>query len=245
MQKELDDLNRFIRSQVDATDARVTRLEFNSRVIWLKQPEQLNLRFRLQKGDSTRAFNAERTALKTLKSHGVPIPQIIAEGPDFIALGDSGTPLNQIIGNEDYSKAERIEIFTKAGQALAMLHQKGLSHGRPALKDLCWDGQQITFLDFERFSEKRNTPHGHAQDVVMFVFNTYAVAGRDCAELTAAIAAYRSHDTMGIWSRAQKWCANKGWINWLTKPIQMRRAGKAKEFKAIPLTLQLFNRPRP
>lgn len=220
--------------------ARVQKIAHRGRDLWLKRPETLTLLRRLQKGDPNRAFEAERQALHLLTARGAPVPAILAEGPDFIALCDSGTPLSYILTTRSLPAPDRLAIFAAAGRALADLHRKGLSHGRPSLKDICWDGARISFLDFERYAESRNTPKGHAMDVVMFVFNGMSRGGGPTPEMQAAIDSYRTADPGGIWERAQHWCARRWWIDWLTKPVQRRKVGKAKEFKAIPDTLKAF-----
>lgn len=238
-----------IKSHADATDQRISRLEHNGQIIWVKKQERLSLRMRLQKGNARDAFIAEREALHRLQSAGVPVPEIMLEGKYFIATADSGPPLKVLLKNKIGGQQNRQIAFAAAGKQLALMHGCHLSHGRPSIKDICWKDDQITFLDFERFADKRNTGKGHMQDLVMMVFSAYGVSGRDCAEIDALIKGYRDNDPAGIWEMAAKWCGKMGWINLLTKPVQWRKAGKAREFKAIPLTLNAFTkikaRPNP
>lgn len=234
-----------IERQVAKTKRRVSRIEYEGRIIWIKQQEKLSLRMRLQKGDAKGAFVAERAAMRLLHDVGVPVPAIVAEGPDYFATVDSGLSLKQLLRGATGRRTGHSQAFEAAGKQLALMHAKNLSHGRPSIKDICWQNGRITFLDFERFHAKRNTPKGHMQDLVMAVFSTYAVTGADCPEVEALIKGYRSHDPDDIWQAAVRWCGKMRWVDYLTKPIQWRGAGKAREFKAIPLTLDAFARDRP
>lgn len=236
-------LAALITAHVAATDRRVSMLEYQGQTIWVKKLEKLSLRMRLQKGDPSAAFLAERTALHRLQAAGVPVPRIVAEGPDYIAITDSGPSLKRLLLGLHGPSITHLDAFEAAGKQLALMHKQQLSHGRPSVKDICWKDGRITFLDFERFHDKRNTPKGHMQDLVMMVFSAYAITGRDCPEIEALITGYRCDDPADIWQAAAKWCAQKGWVDILTKPVQWRGAGKALEFKAIPLTIRAFGRP--
>lgn len=233
-----DDLIARIGTHLESGPGRVSRLEVDGRTFWVKQRETLDLRRRLQKGDPSKGFERERAALHRLAAIGAPVPPVVAEGEDFFALPDCGQPLNQILQHGVGTDAERIEVFRAAGTALSDLHRRGISHGRPNLKDICWQDGTITFIDLERYSEDRNTPKGHMQDLIMFVFNAHAVAGGPTAEVDAAIAAYRAHDTAGIWAAAEGWCRKMRWVDWITKPVRWLHS--SAEFDAIPMTFRTF-----
>ncbi len=78
------------------------------------------------------------------------------------------------------------------------------------------------------------------RDLVVFVHSTFSFAGEERPEISAAIDAYRSADKRGIWGKAQTFCRRIRWVDWVTKPIQWRKPGRAREFKAIPATLKAF-----
>lgn len=227
-------------SHVATTDQRVSRLQHDGQTIWIKKQERLSLRMRLQKGNAHSAFAAERDALHLLQKAGVPVPVIVAEGEGYFATADCGLPIKWLLLDYDGPSMRHMDAYAAAGKQLALMHQQHLSHGRPSVKDICWKDGRITFLDFERFHEKRNTPKGHMQDLVMLVFSAYAVTGRDCPEVDALIKGYRAHDPDGIWQAAALWCNRMRWIDYLTKPIQWRGDGKANDFKAIPLAIRAF-----
>ncbi len=235
-----DDLVLVLRAALADSPKRVQRIEHRGEFVWIKRQEILGPIRRLQKGNPGAAFLAEKAALHDWHRMNAPAPRIIAEDADFFATSDSGTSLETLLRDESRSIADRLPPFRAAARALADLHARHLSHGRPSLKDICWDGCRITFLDLERYDVRHNSPSGHARDLVMFVLNGLAVGRGMTPEMDAAVATYRASDPSGIWALAQAWCRRMRWIDLLTRPIQMRGPGKAAEFKAIPLTLATF-----
>ncbi|MCW9042368.1 MAG: hypothetical protein OQK05_03410 [Pseudopelagicola sp.] len=227
--------------KAQACTARVSKLEHQGQFYWVKREEKLSLRLRLQKGASASAFERERAALHQLAKLRAPVPAIVAEGPDFFVIPDQGASLDAILrGRNNETPDLKARAFADTAKALADLHAQHLSHGRPSLKDICWQDGRVTFIDFENYNPARNTLQGCARDVVMFFFNGLAFAGRPVRELEIARDTYRAHDPGNVWQAAQTFARRMRWTNWLTKPIQMRPEGKAKEFKAIPLTLAWF-----
>ena len=59
-------------------------------------------------------------------------------------------------------------------------------------------------------------------------------------EIEIARDAYRAHDVDGVWEEAKRLAHRWRWTTWLVMPLQLRREGKAKEFKALPMTAEWF-----
>jgi len=195
---------------------------------------------RLQKGDTIHAFQRELDAYQILADAGLPVPPIVAKRDDLFVIPDCGKNLGRILAHQAGRPEERLQIFDRAARGLAQFHRAGFSHGRPSLKDVLWDGTQIRFIDFERFAPDRTEPGHFAEDVVIMIFNALSVSGQRCAEVDQLVESYRDAGTDEVWELARRRALRMRWLNWITKPIQWRRAGKAKEFKAIPLTLETF-----
>jgi tRNA A-37 threonylcarbamoyl transferase component Bud32 len=222
------------------TQGRVSRLEHDGRAVWVKREEQLSLRMRLQKGGSASAFERERRALHRLAPLGLPAPRILAEGSGFFVIEDAGVSLLTMVRHDLGRDGERRAAFAAAGEGLAAFHEKHLSHGNPRLKDICWADGRITFIDYEKFDDRRNTPAGHARDVATFVLNAIAEAGAATPDLDVARDAYRARDAQGVWDGAARLVRRLRYLDWLTKPLQYRGPGRSREFKAIPLTMAYF-----
>lgn len=231
-----DRLENFLKDD----SARIRKIEHDGVCYWAKKSETLSLRWRIQKGDPMVAFKADLDGMHALSEAGIPVAQIAVKGPNYVVTADSGPTLAQMLVSKEYTNEQRIAAFTAAGRELADMHQKGLSHGRPAIKDMCWDGKSLVFLDFERFSAKRNNARGHMLDLIIAVHSTYATLARHSAEAAAFEESYRLHDQTGTWQRAKQFCHKIRWLDTLTKPLQWGNRVGAAEFKAIPLTLAAF-----
>ena len=234
-----DALDAKARDAIARNGARVQRIDHAGEIYWVKREERLSFRMRLQKGDPHRAFVAERRAMASLAGAGLPVPPVVAEGPGYFVTPDCGVSLTEMLRDATLSPDDRLPAFRAAAQGLAGFHARGLSHGRPAIKDILWDGARATFIDLERHAAKRNRPSGHVQDLVILLFSAFAETGRPCPETAALIQAYRAADPGGIWAGAARLCRWLAWTDLMTRPVQKMQ--RAREFRAIPLTLAAFN----
>lgn len=211
--------------------------------VWLKRVEQATGRMRLQKGDGLSAFVAEREALHLLHAKGVPVPEVIAEGPDYLLLPDLGPNLSALIKDDTHPAPDRSAAFAAAGAALAGLHRAGYAHGRPALRDFCWQAGQLRMIDLERFRNHTRSPIVRAMDVVIFTHSWFAndrgiLPG---PELYVAIDAYRAAAPAGLW----RWVAR---LTRLLTPLDglaravARFSKPSKDVQAIPPTLAWLRR---
>jgi len=222
---------------------RITSIDHGGRRYWIKRVETLSLRWRLQKGDPMRALARERAALQALWARGAPVPPILAEGPSWFAMPDCGETLEAILRAPVHPA--RPAVFAAAGVALARLHAMRLAHGRPQPRDLCWDGEAIRFIDFERGSTRPASRLARALDVVQFVHALYAIDPRNTVDIDAFCEGYRAHDPDGLWQHAESLCRRLRWVEPLTRPIQRIEARKHRtrhvsEWQAVPLTLRRF-----
>jgi hypothetical protein len=208
----------------------------DGRRVWLKRAERLTGRMRLQKGSGTKGFAREWAGLHLLGGLGLPVAPILAEGPDWFVTPDVGPTLRYLMWHPE---GDHSAVFAAAGAALARLHLASYRHGRPAIRDLCWDGQAVRFIDLERFSDVKSDPRGLAIDLMIFVHSLVAdglntPAGVAAPLQDAAITAYRAL-APGIWAQAQ---VTASWLRWL--PAVARLMPDAREWRAIGPTLALF-----
>ncbi len=209
----------------------------NGERLWLKRIEELSLRLRLQKGDGRRAFTNELNALHVLGKAGLPVPEILAEGPDHFVMADVGPTLAHLLRSSAVPFAKRAAAFRAAGAAIGRLHTAGFVHGRPAIQDICWDGEEARFIDLEQFSDHRQSARNRAMDLVIFVQTYMAETAVPGPYLDAAVDAYRATapaDALLNVRRLAYWLSP---LAALTAPMRWLRPS-AKEFKAIPTTLR-------
>jgi len=211
----------------------------DGRQVWLKQTERLSGRMRLQKGSGATAFAREQAGLHALAALDLPAAPILTEGPDWFVTPDLGPTLRQLMWTSQDTPADSlVPIFAAAGAALARLHLASYRHGRPAIRDFCWDGKAVHFIDLERFSDVKSDPRGLAIDLMIFVHSLMA-DGENVPKTAhilqeTAITAYRSH-APGIWAQAR---VTASWLRWLPT-IARLRAG-SRDWRALAPTLARF-----
>ncbi len=221
---------RTLRDLAKAGAARIQRVALDGQVFWIKRPENLGLRMRLQKGDPVAAFAQEVAAHHRFVELGLPVPEIVADGHSYLITRDAGPTLTHIFGTglgQEFHKA----LFA-AAQALAGCHAAGISHGRPSLKDICWKDGRITFLDFERAASKRNGDGGQAMDLLILLFSTSVVTAGDHAAMASVRDGYRAAGGDRIWTVAQKRLRRLAILRYLLLPVSWILKGN-KEFDAI------------
>lgn len=222
---------------------RIEPVDLGGRRYWIKRPEVLSLRWRLQKGNPARSFARERRAHHALLARGAPVPPILAEAENYLVLPDSGPSLEAMLAENAATPAARRRAFRAAGIALAGLHAVGLAHGRPVPRDLCWNGEQITFLDFESSARAgAASQRRQIMDLVQAIHGVYALSPHETPEVEALCQGYHDADSAGIWQGAQRWASRWRWIDPLTRPLQRYEARykplrRYKELMALPLTL--------
>ncbi|SMP04769.1 hypothetical protein [Shimia sagamensis] len=234
-----EDLRELLESRARQDGPRVERIDVDNHVFWIKRVEQLDLRYRLQKGDPRKAFERERLAYHEMNAAMAPVPKLVAEGHDFLVLPDCGLDLRKLLERQE-DTTKRDQMLLDASVMLANFHKLGFAHGRPSPKDMCQVDGQMLLLDFERYKHQNNTPVGQARDLVVFAFNVAAHSPEMRGVLPDAMAAYRAVADQAIWPLAQRWCRWFRWADWATKPLQRRPKGRSREFKAIPVVLDLF-----
>ena len=221
---------------------RVRSFEYEGKRFWLKRRETLGLRRRLQKGNASSAFDAERAAFERLSHTKVPIAKLAASGKDWLVIEDGGVSLREILHRDGVGAAENLPIFAAAGRALAAWHTADLAHGRPAIKDILWDGSNISFIDLERFSRVAKKPKRQVQDLVFFVISLLAVTQRITDELTVALDAYRDAGGEENFRNAQSFCRKLAWLKPILALVRYRKPGHGQDIRAILLTLDYFTR---
>ena len=213
----------------------------DGRRFWLKRVERLSGRLRWQKGDPARAFAAERAGLHAMAEAGVPVAGIVAEGPDWLLLPDAGPILTEVVADPGRSEAEKLAAFAEAGRALGQVHWAGMAHGRPAVRDICWDGTAARFIDLERFRLARRGGLAQAADVVMLAQTAFTRWPDDARWLDAALAGYAAHSPPGSMDRVARLARWLMPLAWLARGLRLVRP-RSRELLAVGLTLQHLRR---
>ncbi|SFL06794.1 hypothetical protein [Shimia haliotis] len=234
-----DELRMLVETRAREAAPRVERVETQHGVFWIKRPERLSLRYRLQKGDPRKAFERERLGFHDLNAANGPAPHLALEGQDFIVLPDCGPNLRHRLAIEEDADTRR-GLLMDAARSLGDMHALGFAHGRPSPKDMCRLNGQEVLLDFERYDRRNNSLKGQARDLVIWAFNVAAHSPQMLSDLPEALEVHGNVAPAGLRTAAEELCHKLVWADWLTKPIQKRPGNKSREFKAIPAVLQLF-----
>jgi tRNA A-37 threonylcarbamoyl transferase component Bud32 len=213
----------------------------DGRRFWLKRVERLAGAMRLQKGDPVRAFAAERYGLHALAKAGLPVAAIAEEGPDWVLMPDAGPVLPAVIADRARSQAEKLAACAQAGRALGRLHWAGMVHGRPAVRDICWDGQEARFIDLERFRPGRRSGLWQAADVVMFAQTAFTRWPDDPRWLETALAAYAVNSPPEAMRRVRRLAGWLAPLGWLAAGLSRLRP-ESRELRAVGLTLARLRR---
>lgn len=208
----------------DGLTPRIERVDRDGKTFWIKRAERLTWRMRFQKGDPQAAFEAERAAHHRYHDLGLPVPPIVEEGPDHIETEDAGPTLRHLLWTES---PEWDTALPAAAQGLAGFHRAGVTHGRPNLKDICWQAGRITFLDLERAGR------GSADlDLLVFLFSVTSDSHSDRAAFETARDAYLAAGDRAVWEAAQARVRRLRPLAWLLAPVA-RLQPKNREFNAI------------
>lgn len=220
------DIARLRAAMAAAGDDRIRRIELDGTVYWVKHPEKLSLRWRLQKGDPARALERERQAYHALSGRGLPVAECVDEGPDYLVVRDAGSPLSLVFCNPRVAPEEQERALRAGAMALHRLHMAGVAHGRPSLRDMMWDGETIAFIDFERFGATARLRRAKAIDLLLFAFSCYETAGAPSAVIDLALADFRARDRDGVWDDAARMLRRLRWLDPLTARLPKLRGSR-------------------
>ncbi len=173
------------------TAPRTERVVYQGQPAWIKRPEParssrfvwlhklfiplLPMAMRpTNSGGGTEGLASEVSRLKVFAKAGLPVPEILEQGRDYVILPDCGAMLyHHITALND--PADRLKWVQKALDVLLAVHHAGLTHGRPYFKDFVINPNsgKITMLDLEEDSTQ-SAPLADAQARDFWLFLTSA-----------------------------------------------------------------------
>lgn len=237
-------LTLFIEQQIaQRLNSRVFSLVYRGEKIWIKQAEKTKytkwhqlskivavlihnpLFYPTVNLDGVRVVKEEAERLRFLYMQGVPVPKVLAEGENWIAVSDAGQSVAELVNSDYLSMEAKKKIVCKASAQLAKLHQHNKWHGRPVLRDMAWDGEQITFIDLEENPGKILTAEQcMIRDVLIYVQSLFRdLQNRDL--IFSAVTCYKEHGPETIW-RAVKNQADSMNVFYMLLRILYRFIGK-------------------
>lgn len=192
---------------------RVISFYHEGKKYWIKK-KQGNGRNRWVKASESHQFYYEA-------AHMMMAARLVPYVPDMVFLTDAC----MVLRDAGYTAAEWLRggagdgekrhILYEAGAALARLHKAGLFHGRPALRDMTWNGKNLVFLDWENRPFFKDLQSRQCMDVILFFQGMYRESWMQERWTESALAGYAA---AGGDEMLQKVCAflqRYAWIGWL------------------------------
>ena len=229
---------------------RVMSVEVGEQRFWVKFARGKSCVVQISKGNPRRALAREIALMRALGGAGAPVPELVLHGEDHYVIRDAGSCLSTLYREAPNDPAMPAR-FAAAGQALAEMHRKGVAHGRPYLRDICWQEatRTVTFIDFERGARLRAGPARQARDVALLIMSIYAIRSdaRGAALAGSCLAAYFAHAPATMRDACARFARRWGWLPVLTAPmrwheVRFRQDRRWKEYTAVPLALAHLRR---
>lgn len=188
-------------------------------------------------------FNGEIKRLQKLHRRGVRVPDIIAYDQHWVAMSDIGPSLRSLLGNiATTDPAQLNRVLIQAATELGKLHQQGMWHGRPALRDITWDGENIGFVDFEEDPAQHMAPlQCQARDLLAFIHSLSNYFEQHSATMRQCIMAYRRYAPEPVWQEASR-IATSMWACYGILAVFHRLFGK--EGRQVYQTLRILTSRR-
>lgn len=127
-----------------AVDRRVISFTLDGETYWIKR-KMSNGRKQFVKYSVEKEFYFE-VAKMTIAFRAAPelSPEILVLTPDYMVTRGGGRTLKNWL-DSDMPEEDKEQLLEEAGRALCALHQAGIVHGRPALRDITWKDGKFTF----------------------------------------------------------------------------------------------------
>jgi len=208
-------------------DNRICNFKYEGQKCWLKQKESPSFIKRISIRNATKSLLKEKRIIKKLSKNGVPVPDIINFGEDYLILSDVGDAIINIIESRHvfYSnnhpkfyangKPLKEKILTKASIALAKFHKMGYAHGRPSIKDICLKNNKIYFIDFEENQYGKNINKQQTRDLLIFIHSLYRFFGIKDESIKKIIKAYQQKGGDKVWNKTNKKMQTWIWLRYL------------------------------
>lgn len=219
---------KIIRDQIQKNqNKRTSTFEYKGEMYWLKQKEPPSLIKQLLMRNTSKNLIKEKTVLKKLTKQGIPVPNVIDFGENYLVLSDVGDAVINIIEKRHkyYSNNHpkfhikgnplKEKILTKASTALAKLHKMGYAHGRPSIKDICLKNNKIYFIDFEENQLGKNINKQQTRDLLIFIHSLYRFFGIKDESIKKIIKTYQQNGGSKVWTRANKKMQTWIWLRYL------------------------------
>ncbi|TVP72032.1 MAG: hypothetical protein EA339_08480 [Rhodobacteraceae bacterium] len=232
--------DELLKRAADLPPGRVGQLQIADRSYFVKTVEtHQKLRLHITKGDPVKALAREVELLRAFAARGAPVARLVAANATHMVLADHGKPVEKLIRHGQVDDA----LLRQIGAALADLHSRDLAHGRPMLRDICYDGASITFLDLEAGASLNATDRDKARDVLILIYSIMVTTNANQHMARMVIEGYRNAGTDSVWRATRRRSRGLWWLQLLAMPgvWAHRKRGKTRsEMAAVAATRALI-----
>lgn len=206
----------------EKSGVRVFSFEYDGKHYWLKQTEKLSFIWRLLKSNPAETLKREIMRLQELNSKSAPVPQLVLFGDNFFVTENAGESANHWIENDQLSVEFKNQVLFDCAKALADLHKRNLTHGRPALRDIIWNEGKVLFVDFECASFRSNMRWQKIRDGLIFIHSLGRASDISDEQIALVTDCYRQYCDADIWQATVDFVYKYRWLYYilrLFKPI--------------------------
>lgn len=161
------------------------------------------LRPTASRGGAT-VLHGEAGRFRVFAQKGFYVPAILEQGNDYIVSADMQCDIKTYFKHipVEERRTQCLPVLRKAVCELARLHDAGLVHGRPYLRDLVYDpdGDRIGFLDLEENPlDVMAFDHACARDIWLFLCSAVPYTGEDSQVIEGLYRTYlQSREIAGL-----------------------------------------------
>lgn len=152
-------------------ERRIFSFEWDGKTYWIKK-KQGNGRNSLVKYSVEKEFYYEIAHISIAASAVDSVPDVVLLTDTYMVMRDGGRNIKDQLAS-DMPEEKKLTMLCAAGEALAKLHHAELYHGRPAMRDMTWDGSRVRFLDWENRTYFTDLPRRQIMDVLLFFQGMY------------------------------------------------------------------------
>lgn len=200
--------------------ARIQHFSWEGRAYWLKQIEKprpgvvdgvgrllilltRNPLYAPATVSGAEALQAEIRRLQKVADKGMPVGRVVLSDRDWFVVPDLGLSIRQIMDDPETDDGYRQAALKAAAESLAGMHASNIWHGKPTLRDMVWDGQQIWYVDFEEDPAAYfSAAQCKVRDLMFFVYSLFRYLQPGDPLLEALVLAYRERAPAEIWPGA-------------------------------------------
>lgn len=141
----------------------------------------------------------EAARLHVFAEHNISAPHVVVVTEDFLITEDAGDQMHQYLDNL-VDSVEVNRLLHSAVQAVNQMHQVGLYHARPSLRDMTLKDGVVSFIDLEENPlEVMSLSQAQARDIWLFLNSAARHCNGDLSVLISLINTYQqgvSQDTL-------------------------------------------------